>query len=497
MTIDPATLKIDQLAPHSIEAESAVLGAALMNPDALNEVGFLTPEDFFIVRHAWIFEAMVTIRERKEPIDFMTVVSELEQNSRLAEVGGPAYILSLTNKTPNSLNTEGYGRIVERLATRRRLIDAASQIARAAHSDETDIEKVLDTSQAAMRSVSDRHIKTIDKSKAVKDIAALVLAKAKSYKENPVDIRGMRTGLLPLDHTVGGFVAGRLYHIAGRPGMGKSSLLAQIATGLAQSGCGVLMFSLEMSEEDMVWRMACQLARADSRALELGRASETEFKRFEKAIGEVTKLPIWIDDQAGRSITAMRSIANRYQREHGICAALVDTMNRVGQEAADQYLKITKISHAMADWAHDSEYAVVSAIQLSRSNTQRSDKRPTLADIRDSGAIEEDADFIGGLHREYYYTPDRKDLEHLAAFYTLKNRYGPGERDCEMYYDAAWPGFGALEKTKVELNDPPKQESKDSLEAAKRKLKNQSWPKNDAVDIDGSGILLPTGTGGK
>lgn len=491
----------DQLAPHNPDAEEAVLGNILIEPGNLNEAGFLRTEDFFIVKHGYIWQAIQDAKP--QGIDYLTIVSALEKRGRLAEVGGAAYVLSLINKTPNSLNTEGYARLVEEDSARRRLLVGASHLARLAHAGDKSIDTALSEAESIIRGINNQHVATIDRSKSVKDVAALVLDRARLYRDNPQEVRGMTCGIAALDKTIGGYVAGRLYLKAARPAMGKSSMLAQVATGLALNGHPVLIFSLEMTEEDMVWRMACQLARMDSRALELGKIRGDAFKPFEAAIETITKLPIWIEDKGGRTVAAMRSIATRYAGEQGIGAVMVDTLNRVGDVAAGSnlYQGMTNASHAIADWAHESDYAVISAVQLSRGNTQRTDKRPQLPDLRDSGAIEEDADYIGGLHREYYYTPDKKELEHLAAFYTLKHRHGPADADCELYYDAKWPGFGSLVTKTVQLDPPaPPRPPLNSLEAGRLKVlrKEQAGklPNTDAVDI-GGGILLPTGTGGK
>lgn len=493
----------DQLAPHNPEAEAAVLGNILMEPTNLNEAAFLKADDFFVVKHAYVWQAIQDAKPNG--LDYLTVVSALEKRGRLAEVGGAAYVLSLLNKTPNSLNTEGYARLVEEASARRRLLVGTQHLARLAHAGDKTIDTVLSEAESIIRGINNAHVATIDRSKSVKDVAALVLARAREYRDNPMEVRGMKCGIPSLDYTIGGFVGGRLYHLAARPAMGKSSLLAQTATGLALSGHPVLMFSLEMTEEDMVWRMACQLARMDSRALELGKVHGDAFKPFEAAIETITKLPIWIEDKGGRTIAAMRSIAMRYAGEHGIGAVIVDTLNRVGDVSAgaNQYQGMTNASHAIADWAHESDFAVIDAVQLSRGNTQRSDKRPQLPDLRDSGAIEEDADYIGGLHREFYYSPDKKDIEHLAAFYTLKHRHGPADADCELYYDAKWPGFGTLAKTTIDLNAELEkrpapvvtQTRIDSMEEARKRLVEQEKRKREE-SAQRRAELRPTGTEG-
>jgi replicative DNA helicase len=468
-------LMADALPICNPEFEEMLLGALLTAPVQLNDVAFLQADDFFVVRSRWIWEAIHDARSKG--VDPFSVANELEKKHRLAEVGGLPYVLGLLSKPHLSMSAEGYAREIENLATRRRIVLAAQQGAKAAHQADLPLEVVIAEAESAMRKVGDRHVKTVDTSKAVKDIASAVLAKAREYRDKPAEVRGMLCGIPSLDKTIGGFVEGRLYYLAARPAMGKSSLLAQVATGLAKAGHGVLFFSLEMTEEDLVWRMACQMARMDSKALELGRVGGADFKRFED----------WIEDKGGRNLSTMRSIAQRYVYDHDIKLVVVDTLNRVGDVAAasNQYQGITNASHAIADAAHESNCAWAAAVQLSRKNTMREVKRPELSDLRDSGALEEDGDYIGGLHREYYYKPDDKTLEHQAAFYTLKHRHGAADGACELYYDARWPGFAQLEKRTIELNPPASTTKKtDTLEAARLKLiKREPPPEQDDLPL--------------
>src|SRR5687768_6161490 len=227
MSQAPGDIRTDQLAPHSVEAEEAVLGSILISAEALFEVlAFLKPEDFFIVRHAWIFEGMLSLHERRDPIDYLTVVNELEQMGRLPEIGGAAYILSLINKTPSTLNVEGYGRIVERMALRRRLIDAASQIARVAHSDETDIDTVIGKAEQAIFAVTERRL-TRDLL-PIKDAVSDYFDHVSFMSRHQEEVLGVPTGFVDLDRMLGGLQRSDLLIVAARPGMGKTSWLNSI-----------------------------------------------------------------------------------------------------------------------------------------------------------------------------------------------------------------------------------------------------------------------------
>src|SRR5512138_2261892 len=233
MSQPSSDLRSDQLAPHSIEAEEAVLGSILINPEALFEVlPFLNADDFFIVRHAWIWEFMLALHERRDTLDYLTIVSELEQTSKLAEVGGAAYILSLINKTPSALNIEGYGHIVERMALRRKLIEAASQIARVAHSDETDIDNVIGKAEQAVFDVTERRL-TRDLI-PIKDAVSEYFDHVSFMSRHQEEVMGVPTGFIDLDRMLGGLQRSDLVIVAARPGMGKTSWLNSIVMNAAR-----------------------------------------------------------------------------------------------------------------------------------------------------------------------------------------------------------------------------------------------------------------------
>ena len=451
------------LAPHSIEAEEAVLGAILVDPGALYDVmPFLSEDDFFIVRNGWIWRAITTINRRGDALDYLTVANELKQRGKLEETGGFGYLLDIVNRTPSALNIEGYGRIVENMAVRRRLLDATQQVARAAHSDESTIEDVIAASDKAMSYAIDRHVSTISKARSVEDVVVEVQVEACNWRDDPRDVRGLACGFYPFDIATGGFEKGLLYEIAARPGIGKSALAAQIILGLLLQGISVVLFSLEMTDKAMVRRMGVQRARVDATLLKEGRLPKNDFDRFMSVLDDIAQVRdrLLIESGSGVNVRTMKSIAKRFERDHNIGLVVIDTLNRVSSDGNSPYERMTMTSHSIADWAHESDYAILAPVQLSRANAKLANKRPTLDALRDSGAVEEDADWIGGLHREYAYANSEEERqkieadgkEHLAELLVLKNRDGDSEKASEMYWNAKSVNFERLEKHTFDID---------------------------------------------
>jgi replicative DNA helicase len=425
MAQSSSDLRTDQLAPHSVEAEEAVLGSILINPDTLFEVmSFLQAEDFFIVRHAWIWEAMRNLHERRDPIDYLTVVSELEQMGRLAEVGGAAYILSLINKTPAALNVEGYGRIVERMALRRRLIDAAGQIARVAHSEESDIDEVVSRAEQAIFEVTERRLtrELVPVKDAVSDYFDHVSFLARHQDE----VMGVPTGFIDLDRMLGGLQKSDLVIIAARPGMGKSSMLSSIILNAARQHQRVALFSLEMSNEQLVQRFVSAETNIPSHKLREGRLDEKDWAQFVAATQRVGNLLIHLDDTPALSTHELRTKARRLHLEYGLNLIMVDYLQLMTTpyRSENRVQEISFISRSLKQLARELNVPVVAASQLSRAVEQRTDKRPMLSDLRESGSIEQDSDVVVFIYRDVYYDPDSPE-GNRAEIHIAKHRNGP------------------------------------------------------------------------
>jgi replicative DNA helicase len=418
-------LRADQLAPHSIEAEEAVLGAILINPDALYEVlSFLRAEDFFIVRHAWIWEATLQLHERRDPIDYLTIVSELEQTGRLAEVGGAAYILSLVNKTPSALNVEGYGRIVERMAIRRRLIEAASHIAEVAHSGETDIDAVINKSEQVIFEVTERRLAR--DLVPIKDAVSEYFDHVSFMARHQEEVLGVPTGFIDLDRLLGGLQRSDLIIIAARPGMGKSSWLNSVVMNAARMNQQVALFTLEMSNEQLVQRFVSAETHIPSHKLREGKLDEKDWAQFVAATQYIGTLPVYMDDTPALSTSDLRSKARRLHLELGLDVIVVDYLQLMTTpyRSENRVQEISYISRSLKQLARELNVPVVAAAQLSRAVEQRNDKRPQLSDLRESGSIEQDSDVVMFIYRDAYYNPDSPE-GNKAEIHIAKHRNGP------------------------------------------------------------------------
>jgi replicative DNA helicase len=384
----PADMGMTQLSPHSVEAEEAVLGAILINPEALFEVlPFLRAEDFFVVRHQWIWDALIRIHERRDPLDYLTLVSELEQVSKLAETGGAAYILSLINKTPSALNVEGYGRIVERMALRRRLIDAAQTVVRVAHSDETDIDEVIGKAEQSIFEVTERRLAhdLIPIKQAVSEYFDHI-----SYIVQHQDaVLGVPTGFIDIDRLLGGFQKSDLVIIAARPGMGKSSMLNSLVMNAARLDQRVALFTLEMSNEQLVQRFVSTLTNIPSHKLREGKLDDRDWAAFIKATEDLSSLPIYLDDTPSITTHELRSKARRLHLEFGLDMIVLDYLQLMTtpNKSENRVQEISYISRALKQIARELNVPVISAAQLSRAVEQRTDKRPQLSDLRESGCL--------------------------------------------------------------------------------------------------------------
>ena len=420
-------------APHSVEAEEAVLGSILINPEALLDVAaFLQTEDFFIVRHGWIWEAMQRLHLRREAVDYLTVVEELRNAGRLDEVGGPAYLTYLVNNTPTSIHAEAYGRIVERAALRRRLLDAAAQLAQLAHDEERDIEAVVGQAEGVILAATGR--RGAHEPVAVIDLAQQHYEHVEARYRSRGTPRGLPTGFKQLDALLGGgLVGGRLYTIAGRPGTGKSAWLLNVAHHVARAGGRVLFFTLEMSagdatgESEILDRLCAIEAGIDTQALATGALTPDEWARYVQAVAEVSRYAIYFDDTPAITPLQARAKARRVQARDGLDLVIVDylqlMMSGTRADNENRVVAVGLISMALKQLARELHVPVLAAAQLNRSCEQRRDKRPVLSDLRESGAIENDSDLVAFLYRDALYDADTEE-PNMVEFLVRKHRQG-------------------------------------------------------------------------
>ncbi len=435
----------NKLVPNNIEAEQAVLGALLIDPDAIvRVVPIIHAQDFYLEKHAWIYEAIYTLHERREPIDFLTVVAELERAGKLNEVGGPAYITALINAVPTAIHVETYAHLVERLSTQRRLINAASEIATLAYDGTDDIENIIDHAERIVFSVAERRM---SREMVPMRIAVDQFMDRLDYvQRHQGELLGVATGFTDLDRLLGGFQPSDLVIVAGRPGSGKTSFALSIAEYAAMvNHKKVAIFSLEMSAEQLVQRLVASMGNLDSQNLRLGKISDEDYPRLVKATGELSELSIFIDDSAAITPIEIRAKARRLQAEHGLDLIIIDYLQlmTIRGRIENRVQEISQISRQLKELARELHIPVVALSQLSRAVESRDDHRPQLADLRESGSIEQDADVVIFIFREktYYPTEEKWHAKHphkpypenIAEIIVAKHRHGP-IRDIQLFF---------------------------------------------------------------
>lgn len=419
---------LNKALPHNIEAEEAVLGSLLIDPDAILHISpFLHANDFYIQRHKLIYQAVLDLHERGEPADLVTLTDELERRQQLAAVGGAAFLTGLINATPTSVHVEYYAHIVERAAILRRLIEAAGEITKMAFQDVDDVDEVVDRAEALIFSVSER--RTTRDLVPIQKLLNEYYARIEYLSQHPQEMIGIPTGLVDLDKMLGGLQRSDLIIIAGRPGMGKTSLALSIALQAALKwDKRVGIFSLEMSGEQVAQRLLSALSGIDSQRLRLADIHDDEWPKLNEEASRLSRTQIFIDDTPGISAMEMRTKARRLHAEFGLDMLVVDYLQlmRGGdfRTESNRVQEISYISRALKSLARELNIPVIALSQLSRAVEARHDKRPMLSDLRESGSIEQDADVVLLIYRDDVYNPDT-EMPNIAEIRIAKHRSGP------------------------------------------------------------------------
>lgn len=414
------------IVPHSREAEEAVIGSILINPEAYYDVAqFLQPDDFYIRRHAWIWESFTRLHERRSPIDFLTVSEELEQMGVLAEVGGAAYITALINNVPTSLHAEAYGRLIEENAIRRRMLSAANEIAKLAYKQETSVESVMDEAEKAVFGVSERRM-TRDL-QSIQQVLSEYYDRIDLLSSRDDEMFGVPTGFIDLDRLLMGLQPSDFIIVAGRPGMGKTAFILSLAKNAAQTyKKHVAVFSLEMSNEQLVQRLIAQETGIDSQRLRTGKLEDDEWPKFTHAIEVMSDTRIYLDDTPALTPLQLRTKCRRLHLEYNLDLILVDYLQLMssGSRVENRVQEVSYISRNMKVMARELNVPVIAAAQLSRAVEQRADKEPQLSDLRESGSLEQDADIVMFIHRPEVYERDTLK-QNIAQIKISKHRNGP------------------------------------------------------------------------
>ncbi len=422
----PATT--GRLPPQSLEAEEAVLGGILLDNRALDQaLETLGVEDFYREAHRRIFQALIDLDERSEPADVITITECLKRRGDLESVGGAASIAELVDRTATASNVAFYAKIVRDKAILRRLVEAGSDIAQQASLGVSDVGEILDRAEQSVLDIANRRMRPFA---PLEQIVVTTVGQIEDMYRNPEGLTGVPSGLIDLDKLTSGFQPADLVILAGRPSMGKSALATNIGQYVAsQTGKAVGMFSLEMSKESLVMRMLCGQARIDSSKIRTGTLTDEDFPRLAMAAGELADLPFFIDDTPGLSALELRAKARRLKREneeHGLGLIIVDYLQlmQAHRQVDNREQEISLISRSLKALAKELEVPVLALSQLNRAVESRADKRPMMSDLRESGAIEQDADVIAFVYRDDFYNKASPD-QGVAEVIIAKQRNGP------------------------------------------------------------------------
>ncbi|WLD93371.1 replicative DNA helicase [Alkalihalobacillus sp. AL-G] len=446
----------DRTPPHNIEAEQAVIGAVFLEPEALTSATeLLMPEDFYRAAHQRIFTVMVDLSEKGEPIDLVTVTSELQDRRLLEEVGGVSYLSDLANSVPTAANIEYYGQIVEEKSLLRRLIRTATDIAANGYSREDEVDEILNEAEKNILEVAQR--KNTGAFISIKDVLVQAYDNIEMLQNSKGDITGIPTGFAELDRMTAGFQRNDLIIVAARPSVGKTAFALNIAQNVAtKTDENVAIFSLEMGAEQLVMRMLCAEGNIDAQRLRTGHLQSEDWQKLTMAMGSLSNAGIYIDDTPGIRVSEIRAKCRRLKQEKGLGMILIDYMQLIrgsGKSGENRQQEVSEISRSLKALARELEVPVISLSQLSRGVESRQDKRPMMSDIRESGSIEQDADIVAFLYRDDYYDKE-SESKNIIEIIIAKQRNGP-VGTVELAFVKEYNKFVNLERRHEEREMPP------------------------------------------
>lgn len=440
----------DKLPPQSIEAEKSVLGSLMLDKNAIVKVvDFIQPKDFYKGNHQAIYQVCLELFERGEPIDLLTVVNRLKEKGLVEEVGGNSYLTELINSIPSASNILNYAKIVQRKRILRELIEAGGEVTGLGYNESEDPEILLDQAEKRIFSIAQKGL--TQKFIPVKETLEEAFERIDNLSKHKGGMRGLPTGFTALDNILAGFQKSDLIILAARPSLGKSALAMNIALNVAiYQKVPVGIFSLEMSKDQLVDRLIADLAGIDLWRLRTGKLSaegdDNDFARIQKALGILSEAPIYIDDAATSNILQMRAMARRLQAEKGLGLIIVDYLQLMEPRNTQAPIvqQMTEISRSLKSLARELIVPVLAISQLSRAVEQRSPQIPRLSDLRETGAIEQDADVVLFIYREDRYREDT-ERKNIADIIIAKHRNGPVGK-IELYFDESRVAFRNLEK---------------------------------------------------
>lgn len=440
-----------RMPPQDVVAEKSLLGAIMISENAITEaLGVVRPSDFYEKRHQTIYDAMMNLYDQHKPIDLLTLTAELKSLKKLKEVGGAPYLTELSNFVPAAAHAKAYAEIVERASTRRRLIQAGTEIANKAYEDDADVGDLVGAAEKELFEVSDKVVKS--DYTPMNELLADAFDRIEELHKNKGSLRGLKTGFRDLDKKTAGFQQGDLIIIGARPAMGKTTFAQNLAYNIASiNKRGVLFFSMEMAANEIIDRMISDVSGVDNWKMRTGNISDDEFQRIGDALAEMDEIPIYIDDTSSMTIMELRNKARRAAHDHDIGIVIVDYLTLI--QGSDRYRgqrvqEVTEISRGLKILARELKIPVVALAQLSRNVTGREDPRPVLSDLRESGSIEQDADLVMFLHRPDYYRQNDDNYEetHITELLVQKHRHGAIGK-IELYFHPELLRFMSLDKT--------------------------------------------------
>jgi replicative DNA helicase len=434
--MDPRQKK--QEIPQNLEAEASLLGAVLIDRDAIVKIAdTVTHEDFFDQRHKHIYEALARLYERREPIDVLTLADQLKNTGVLEIIGGASYLTELTNFVPTASHVEQYAEIVAQKALRRRLIGASQDMVELGYDESKSLKELIEDAESRLFAVSQQHVKQSIVS--LETILSESFDRLDDLHKDSQKIRGVPTGYPDMDNVLAGLQRSDLFILAARPSMGKTAFVLNLAHNVAvQSKEPVLIFSLEMSKEQLVDRLLAMESGVDAWALRTGNLTDSDFEKLGHAMGTLSEAPIFIDDTPGITVSDMRTKARREAHQRKLGLVIVDYLqlmsggSKFGSDG-NRVQEISEISRGLKGMARELDVPLIALSQLSRSVESRHPQIPQLADLRESGSIEQDADVVAFIYREDYYNPET-DRINITDILIKKHRNGP-LGNIELYFD--------------------------------------------------------------
>ncbi|WP_026691770.1 replicative DNA helicase [Alteribacter aurantiacus] len=446
----------DRTPPQNIEAEQAVLGAIFIDDEAIVTASErLVPDDFYRAAHQRIYTVMLTLSEKGEPVDLVTVTSELQTRKWLEEIGGVPYLSDLANAVPTAANVEYYSQMVEEKSLLRRLIRVATNIASDGYAAEEEVSTILNEAEKTILEVAQK--KNSGVFKDIKDVLVNAYDNIEALQHQTGDITGIPTGFTELDRMTAGFQRNDLIIVAARPSVGKTAFALNISQNVAtRTDENVAIFSLEMGAEQLIMRMLCAEGNIDAQRLRTGDLNDEDWQKLTMAMGSLSKAGIYIDDTPGVKVNDIRAKCRRLKQEKGLGMIMIDYLQLIQGDARSgegRQQEVSEISRSLKGLARELEVPVIALSQLSRGVESRQDKRPMMSDIRESGSIEQDADIVAFLYRDDYYDKESENKD-IIEIIIAKQRNGP-VGTCELAFVKEYNKFVNLERRYDEGSIPP------------------------------------------